>query len=34
MLLRAIHAFSGSDGGGCGKLMPRPQVRRMSLGMT
>ena len=34
MLLRAIHAFSGSAGGGPGKSMPRPQTRRMSFGMT
>ena len=33
MLLRAIHAFSGSAGGGSGKCMPRPQTKRMSLGM-
>ena len=34
MLLRAIHAFSGSDGGGAGKPGPRPHVSRMSFGIT
>ena len=33
MQLCAIHAFSGSAGGGLGKLMPRPQTSRMSFGM-
>ena len=32
--MRAIHAFNGSDGGGAGKSGPRPQVSRMSVGIT
>ena len=33
MLFAAIQRFSGSAGGGPGKLMPRPQTKRMSFGM-